>query len=66
MGNRERLLEALDQVVLVADLAALVACVLLGPTLCQPRPSSQKIARVPYASTCSGDASLLHVTYDVG
>ena len=31
------LLEALDQGVLVADLAALVACVLLGPASCQQR-----------------------------
>lgn len=64
-GDWGRLLEALDQRVLVADLAALVACVLLGPALCQPRSSSQEIARVPYASTCSGDASSLQVTYDV-
>ena len=68
------LLEALDQGVLVADLAALVACVLLGPASCQQRAhtSCRRVEAlrhrqgVSYSSTCSGEASSLHVTCDIG
>lgn len=47
----------------MADLTALVAGMLLSPAQCQPSINGILHIGVTYASTCSGVASFLQVTY---
>ena len=66
VGDKNVLLEPLDQRVLVADLAALVFGMLLGPAVHQRVNQESDSSRgSPYASTCSGVASFLQVTWNV-
>lgn len=66
VGDKNVLLEPLDQRVLVADLASLVFGMLLGPAVHQRvNQESDLSGRSPYASTCSGVASFLQVTWNM-